>query len=164
MDTRTGLIYDEQAFANMMAVLTESEKKYYKEMAIDPTPKQMTRKPPRVGRNESCPCGSGKKFKKCCLEPAEAGKENDMELSQKRSNFNTVEQIVGLIEKEREQCITCREQKVELRDHIGAVGWDGKVQGLNMALAIIHEANNKLSRLPGESYGSPPAAAGKEQK
>jgi preprotein translocase subunit SecA len=22
--------------------------------------------PPPVGRNESCPCGSGKKFKKCC--------------------------------------------------------------------------------------------------
>ena len=24
------------------------------------------RETPRVGRNESCPCGSGKKFKKCC--------------------------------------------------------------------------------------------------
>ena len=22
---------------------------------------------PRVGRNEPCPCGSGKKFKKCCM-------------------------------------------------------------------------------------------------
>lgn len=22
---------------------------------------------PKVGRNEPCPCGSGKKFKKCCL-------------------------------------------------------------------------------------------------
>jgi uncharacterized protein len=22
---------------------------------------------PRVGRNEPCPCGSGKKYKKCCL-------------------------------------------------------------------------------------------------
>jgi len=28
----------------------------------------MARKPPKVGRNEPCPCGSGKKFKKCCLE------------------------------------------------------------------------------------------------
>src|SRR5882724_9551794 len=25
-----------------------------------------------VGRNESCPCGSGKKYKKCCLERDEA--------------------------------------------------------------------------------------------
>jgi uncharacterized protein YecA (UPF0149 family) len=25
------------------------------------------RESPRVGRNDPCPCGSGKKFKKCCL-------------------------------------------------------------------------------------------------
>jgi hypothetical protein len=24
------------------------------------------RKPPKVGRNDPCPCGSGKKYKKCC--------------------------------------------------------------------------------------------------
>jgi uncharacterized protein YecA (UPF0149 family) len=23
---------------------------------------------PKIGRNDPCPCGSGKKFKKCCLE------------------------------------------------------------------------------------------------
>ena len=27
----------------------------------------------KVGRNASCPCGSGKKFKKCCGSPAEVG-------------------------------------------------------------------------------------------
>jgi hypothetical protein len=26
-----------------------------------------------VGRNDPCPCGSGKKYKKCCLTAAEAG-------------------------------------------------------------------------------------------
>jgi preprotein translocase subunit SecA len=25
------------------------------------------RSAPKVGRNEPCPCGSGKKYKKCCL-------------------------------------------------------------------------------------------------
>lgn len=25
--------------------------------------------PPRPGRNEPCPCGSGKKFKRCCIDP-----------------------------------------------------------------------------------------------
>lgn len=25
------------------------------------------RKTPKVGRNEECPCGSGKKYKKCCI-------------------------------------------------------------------------------------------------
>jgi uncharacterized protein YecA (UPF0149 family) len=23
---------------------------------------------PKIGRNDACPCGSGKKYKKCCLE------------------------------------------------------------------------------------------------
>lgn len=27
---------------------------------------QVKRETPKVGRNEPCPCGSGKKFKKCC--------------------------------------------------------------------------------------------------
>ncbi len=31
-----------------------------------PTPKQIVREAPKVGRNDPCPCGSGKKFKKCC--------------------------------------------------------------------------------------------------
>ncbi len=26
---------------------------------------------PKVGRNDSCPCGSGKKYKKCCLSKNE---------------------------------------------------------------------------------------------
>jgi preprotein translocase subunit SecA len=29
-------------------------------------PKPMRHKGPRVGRNDPCPCGSGKKYKKCC--------------------------------------------------------------------------------------------------
>ena len=29
-------------------------------------PQQPYRAPPKVGRNEPCPCGSGKKYKKCC--------------------------------------------------------------------------------------------------
>ena len=30
------------------------------------TPETVTRSEPRVGRNDPCPCGSGKKYKKCC--------------------------------------------------------------------------------------------------
>jgi preprotein translocase subunit SecA len=26
----------------------------------------VTREAPKVGRNDPCPCGSGKKYKKCC--------------------------------------------------------------------------------------------------
>lgn len=28
--------------------------------------KQVVRDKPKIGRNALCPCGSGKKFKKCC--------------------------------------------------------------------------------------------------
>jgi len=31
-----------------------------------PKPKQYVRQTPKIGRNGPCPCGSGKKFKKCC--------------------------------------------------------------------------------------------------
>lgn len=33
----------------------------------EPVSVQHKRNSPRVGRNDPCPCGSGKKFKKCCL-------------------------------------------------------------------------------------------------
>jgi len=32
-------------------------------------PKQVVRAEPKTGRNDPCPCGSGKKFKKCCGLP-----------------------------------------------------------------------------------------------
>ncbi|MFP4417755.1 MAG: YchJ family protein [Chitinivibrionales bacterium] len=31
------------------------------------TPKPIKRESPKVGRNDPCPCGSGMKFKKCCM-------------------------------------------------------------------------------------------------
>ena len=37
-------------------------------MKIPPTTAQLKRK--KVGRNEPCPCGSGTKFKRCCLQSA----------------------------------------------------------------------------------------------
>ena len=30
--------------------------------------REPARATPKIGRNDSCPCGSGKKFKKCCLD------------------------------------------------------------------------------------------------
>jgi preprotein translocase subunit SecA len=33
-------------------------------------PQTMVRKTEKVGRNDPCPCGSGKKYKKCCGAPA----------------------------------------------------------------------------------------------
>jgi uncharacterized protein YecA (UPF0149 family) len=50
---------------NEVLEMPTAEFSRYRPMAIPPTPKQAIRK--RVGRNDPCPCGSGKKFKQCCL-------------------------------------------------------------------------------------------------
>jgi uncharacterized protein YecA (UPF0149 family) len=40
------------------------------QQASEPTKvKQIVRDVPKVGRNDPCPCGSGKKYKKCCGRP-----------------------------------------------------------------------------------------------
>lgn len=63
MDTRDGRIVPEKN----VGLLDRDERRFFKRMGLKPTEKQMARKPPKVGRNEPCPCGSEKKFKKCCL-------------------------------------------------------------------------------------------------
>lgn len=67
MDTTDGRIYTPEQMAEMFKNLKEVESPLNRmiEMQTPPTKKQMERKPPRVGRNDPCPCGSGKKFKKC---------------------------------------------------------------------------------------------------
>jgi len=69
MDTRTGQIYDEEELKRMFGDgrLSKKDKKFFKPMPIPPTDEQLKRRPPRVGRNDPCPCGSGLKFKRCCL-------------------------------------------------------------------------------------------------
>lgn len=70
MDTKTGEIIPSAEFQKMIDILPCEEKNKfdarYREMQIIPTLKQLARTPPTVGRNDPCPCGSGKKFKRCC--------------------------------------------------------------------------------------------------
>jgi len=44
-----------------------AEKKKQQTLKAMPLKKEPVNAGQRVGRNESCPCGSGKKYKKCCL-------------------------------------------------------------------------------------------------
>ena len=74
MDTRTGKIVPLDLLKN----LPPEEQKFFIEMKVLPTPVQLLRKVPRVGRNEPCPCGSGKKFKYCHLLK-EGGHDHDTE-------------------------------------------------------------------------------------
>lgn len=72
MDTRTGRIFSADEMEKFCSAMLskgewETHRRHLVEMAAPPTDRQMARRPPKVGRNEPCPCGSGKKFKKCCL-------------------------------------------------------------------------------------------------
>jgi uncharacterized protein len=39
---------------------------YFSDMQEPPAPMPLKHEEPKIGRNEPCPCGSGKKYKKCC--------------------------------------------------------------------------------------------------
>ena len=61
--------------ATALAAMTEMYATQPYIVEDNPTPKKWRgaklRKPediPLAGRNEQCPCGSGKKYKKCCLK------------------------------------------------------------------------------------------------
>jgi preprotein translocase subunit SecA len=40
----------------------------------EPKPVTTVRKGPKVGRNDPCPCGSGKKYKRCCMQKEQAAR------------------------------------------------------------------------------------------
>lgn len=76
MDTDTGKIYTPEDQEKMKKLgddisklfpdfETASDMQRLIPMEKPPTEEQMKRNPPKVGRNEMCPCGSGKKFKNC---------------------------------------------------------------------------------------------------
>jgi len=51
-----------------LASFRKEEGKWYFVDGKAATPKQYVRSAPKTGRNDPCPCGSGKKYKKCCGE------------------------------------------------------------------------------------------------
>ena len=53
-------------FRHRVADLYEYLRQRLKATNIPPAPKSLTEKRAKVGRNDPCPCGSGKKWKRCC--------------------------------------------------------------------------------------------------
>ncbi len=49
-----------------LSLFRKHEGKWYFVDASDPTKQPVVRSEPKIGRNDPCPCGSGKKYKKCC--------------------------------------------------------------------------------------------------
>jgi len=44
----------------------QQRRKVVENRYADEGPKQPVRREKKIGRNDPCPCGSGKKYKKCC--------------------------------------------------------------------------------------------------
>ncbi len=80
MNTEAGLEDDENGIVEFKATFTKDGKPYeHHEKAVFtktegewlyagflPIQQTIKRETPKIGRNDPCPCGSGKKFKKCC--------------------------------------------------------------------------------------------------
>jgi SEC-C motif-containing protein len=48
------------------STFVKREGRWYYQDGETPAQAPVTRSAPKVGRNDPCPCGSGKKYKKCC--------------------------------------------------------------------------------------------------
>ena len=44
----------------------EEDEEFFREVWLPPVSETYVRQTPKIGRNDPCPCGSGKKYKRCC--------------------------------------------------------------------------------------------------
>jgi uncharacterized protein len=56
-----------------MAATVAAANETFKEHRLASLPTRPIKKGTRVGRNEPCPCGSGKKYKRCCVDRRDVG-------------------------------------------------------------------------------------------
>lgn len=63
--------------------------KHQKPVSLEGNRSQPVRKKPIIGRNQPCPCGSGKKYKKCCMLKPQEGKKTkgDMHAGQREQDL-----------------------------------------------------------------------------
>ena len=64
MNMSSGQLYSEEQIKDLKKLLDKKQLLNFKQVK-NVLPEQLVKM--KIGRNEKCPCGSGKKFKKCCL-------------------------------------------------------------------------------------------------
>jgi hypothetical protein len=67
VDLRTGRIVWLKEEAGFLKNVCEGKESPYIKLDRPVTKKELRRRPTRIRRNDKCPCGSGRKFKRCCL-------------------------------------------------------------------------------------------------
>jgi len=69
----------------------------------------------RIGRNDSCPCGSGKKYKKCCMLKDQQPRKISAKLI-KGSALNLPQMITDAAAQTAEDQETANKKKKEQKD------------------------------------------------
>lgn len=92
------------------------------------------------GRNEKCPCGSGKKYKACCLRAQEAAVTGwTAEVGDVDRLSNRVVDLIeaGLYGEAEEICALLRVRYPEEIDHVYRLGQVREVQGRYAEAAVL---------------------------
>jgi hypothetical protein len=88
----------------------------------------------KIGRNEPCPCGSGKKHKRCCLTAPAGGERATVNAAAPTASHHKI-------------CDCCVDELNERADHVLDVLLDGRV---DEAEALCHDFNRDF---PGQAEG-----------
>jgi tetratricopeptide (TPR) repeat protein len=96
----------------------------------------------KVGRNAPCPCGSGKKYKKCCLLRQDGKTQTDVQPMRFIPVYTDLDQlsnsVVDLIKQDRLD-------EAEAVSHKLLTDYPDQVDGLNR-LAMVYEARGEKSK------------------
>ena len=68
---RDHLLHEEAHYLAAQERLAKLNAAWERKRRADQVQSPVVRKQPKIGRNDFCPCGSGKKYKKCCLNKEE---------------------------------------------------------------------------------------------
>jgi uncharacterized protein YecA (UPF0149 family) len=61
------MLDDEARYAAAQERMAKLNEQWERKQRLEQINLPVVRKTPKVGRNDPCPCGSGKKYKKCCI-------------------------------------------------------------------------------------------------
>lgn len=79
----------------------------------------------KIGKNDPCPCGSGKKYKKCCINKPESKRPSTKEYSIRERNmilYNAVTDILGLSKGKSWEDVRRELSDAQVKRIYGAVG------------------------------------------
>jgi len=114
-------------------------------------------KNPKIGRNDPCPCGSGKKYKKCCfIEPKDGGMKKLITLSLKDKKTEKkpgVKKYLRAVEKVLNKMITPEVLAHYRKGSPVILRTDGSLECIDMGEVFILNPGEEVIQFGGTFYG-----------